>query len=534
MKDLKKPLVILMARVSSKQQKDKGFSIPAQLKKLRAYVAEKSLSIHQTFEIDETASKSNARIQFSKLMDLLESARKTDQKYAVLVEKFDRLTRNLSDADELNELCEGDHLEIHFVGENRVWKKGYSCHEWFVQNILTVASVYQNKHRSEEVAKGKREKLEQGGYPGFAPVGYKNQNANAKNRVIIADPDQYDLVKKCLTEIYPTCKYSLREMVEKMESMGVTNSKGKPLTLTGVRKMITRLFYTGYFEWAGEIWSNKGVDGDREPSYPIMITKAQYDRNQTILEGHCVNKKRKARVFNFRGLLTCVCGRTYQPHLQKDKVYHNCSRSGCGTVGFTEEELQKLFLDQLDFILPDEKAMTDLAKKLGEEVEILKEKSQDKIIYLKNRNAELDRKINRLYDRYDKEEILEDVFNSQYKRFTAEREENQAKLEGLEETRHLTVDNTAEILKLTATTFKDKYLESHGQGDFGKCNDMLKLMFKTVEVRKKDEHGYEVFPLHFLYNEPFNSLYLDGLDKRSRESETPFFEGRSLSYNSEL
>jgi hypothetical protein len=29
-------------------------------------------------------------------------------------------------------------------------------------------------------------------------------------------------------------------------------------------------------------------------------------------------------------------------------------------------------------------------------------------------------------------------------------------------------------------------------------------------------------------------LYLDGLDKRSRESETPFFEGRSLSYNSEL
>jgi hypothetical protein len=188
----------------------------------------------------------------------------------------------------------------------------------------------------------------------------------------------------------------------------------------------------------------------------------------------------------------------------------------------------------LDFILPDEKVMNDLLKKLGEEVEVLKEKSKDKITHLKNRNAELDRKINRLYDRYDKEEILEDVFNSQYKRFTAEREENQAILEDLEETKHLTVDNTAEILKLTTTTFKNKYLESYRQRDFEKCNQMLKLVYKTVEVRKKDEHGYEVFPLYFLYNEPFNSLYLDGLDKRSRQSETPFFEGRSLSYNQEI
>ncbi len=531
MKDLKKPLVILMARVSSKQQMDKGYSIPAQMKKLRKYAGEKSLSILQTFEIDETASKSHARIQFSKLMDVLESAKDTGQKYALLVEKSDRLTRNMSDAEDLDELCEADFLEIHFVDEHRVWDKNFNCHDWFMESIFRVSAVYENKRRASEVAKGKKEKLAQGGYPGLAPVGYIN---NPRTRAIEPDPERFDLVKKCLTEIYPTGKYSLREFKKEIERLGLTTrprkgeSKGYPLTMNAVRMMITRRFYTGDFDWAGKIYSNKGVNG--EPTYPIMITKAQYDRNQEILTGRCNNKKRKSRIFNFKGVLRCgVCGRAMLGHIQKNKIYYHCSQTKCGTLGFTEEELQKLFLDQLDSILPDEKAMKDLMKKLGDEVKILRETSQNQVTHLRKKRTELDQKIDRLYDNFDMEKISEDLFTEQYEKAKTEREEIQNQLDRLEEASEAKVESACEIIKLSKN-FKIKYLES----DTEKRNDMLKAIYKTVKVSRKDEDGSEFFPLYFIYNQPFDLLFLDGLDKKSRESETPYFEDSLVSYNKEL
>jgi len=63
---------------------------------------------------------------------------------------------------------------------------------------------------------------------------------------------------------------------------------------------------------------------------------------------------------------------------------------------------------------------------------------------------------------------------------------------------------------------------------------MLKAIYKTVKVSRKDEDGSEFFPLYFIYNQPFDLLFLDGLDKKSRESETPYFEDSLVSYNKEL
>src|SRR5262245_11126320 len=79
------------ARVSSKEQQREGFSIPAQLKLLRAYAETNGLDIVREIVDIETA-KQAGRPGFG---DMVAFFQKTRTCQVLLVEKTDRLYRNL-------------------------------------------------------------------------------------------------------------------------------------------------------------------------------------------------------------------------------------------------------------------------------------------------------------------------------------------------------------------------------------------------------------------------------------------------------
>ncbi len=103
---------VLYARVSSKDQEKDGFSIPAQLKLLRAYASDQELRVLQEF-IDVETAKQAGRSSFGQLLSFV---RRNRACRVVLVEKTDRLYRNLKDWVSVDEL----DLEVHFVKENVV------------------------------------------------------------------------------------------------------------------------------------------------------------------------------------------------------------------------------------------------------------------------------------------------------------------------------------------------------------------------------------------------------------------------------
>ncbi len=107
---------VIYARVSSKQQEEEGFSIPAQLKLLREYATEQAFEIVREFVDVETAKKAG-RENFGEMVEFLRRRHSTCR--VVLVEKTDRLYRNLRDYVTLDEL----DLDIHFVKENFVLAK---------------------------------------------------------------------------------------------------------------------------------------------------------------------------------------------------------------------------------------------------------------------------------------------------------------------------------------------------------------------------------------------------------------------------
>ena len=216
------PKAAIYARVSSKEQEKEGFSIPAQLKLLTAYAAEKGFSIVQQYVDVETAKRAG-RSAFTTMVEFFrrESKAKTAQNpcRVLLVEKTDRLYRNLKDWVTLDEL----DLEVHFAKENVVFSRDSRSSEKFIHGIKVLMAKNYIDNLSEETKKGMLEKAEQGIYPSFAPLGYINVQCGDK-RFIQPDPALAPVIQK-LFEWYATGNYSLLDLARKAKSEGLNYRK---------------------------------------------------------------------------------------------------------------------------------------------------------------------------------------------------------------------------------------------------------------------------------------------------------------------
>jgi DNA invertase Pin-like site-specific DNA recombinase len=153
----------LYARVSSKEQEREGFSIPAQQKLCREYARAHGLEVIAEFTDIETAKRSGR----SKLNELVAFVRKTSPRPVLLVEKTDRLYRNLKDYALIDDLA----VEVHFVKENAVISEESRSSEKFVHGIKVLVAKQYVDNLGEEASKGLREKAEQGHWPSVAPIG---------------------------------------------------------------------------------------------------------------------------------------------------------------------------------------------------------------------------------------------------------------------------------------------------------------------------------------------------------------------------
>jgi DNA invertase Pin-like site-specific DNA recombinase len=137
---------LLYARVSSKEQDKEGFSIPAQLKLLRDYARSEGIRVAEEY-VDVETAKQAGRSSFGKMVDYL---RKHSDAHIILVEKTDRLYRNLKDWVTLDEL----DLEIHFVKENVVLSPNARSSEKFLHGIKVLMAKNYIHNLSEETRKG--------------------------------------------------------------------------------------------------------------------------------------------------------------------------------------------------------------------------------------------------------------------------------------------------------------------------------------------------------------------------------------------
>src|SRR6202451_617774 len=170
---------VIYARVSSKEQEKEGYSIPAQLKLLKEYAAANGFTVSEEY-IDVETAKQTGRAAFGEMVAYLKAHPSVR---VMLVEKTDRLYRNLKDWVTIDEL----DVEMHFPKEGVVLSRESRSSEKFMHGIKVLMAKNYIDNLSEEARKGMQEKAEQGIWPTLAPLGYRNVVGTDGKKVI--EPD---------------------------------------------------------------------------------------------------------------------------------------------------------------------------------------------------------------------------------------------------------------------------------------------------------------------------------------------------------
>jgi len=120
---------VIIARVSTEEQKDAGNSLPAQLARLESYCERKGFEVIKKFSFDESVYKNN-REEFDRILDYILGLK---EKIVVCFDKVDRLSRNVFDmrVATLYEKALKDEVELHFPSDGQVINSKISAVEKF-------------------------------------------------------------------------------------------------------------------------------------------------------------------------------------------------------------------------------------------------------------------------------------------------------------------------------------------------------------------------------------------------------------------
>ena len=231
----------------------------------------------------------------------------------ILVEKTDRLYRNLKDWVTLDEL----DVEIHFVKENEIVSRSSGSSEKLIHGIKVLMAKNIIDNLSEETRKGMIEKARSGIYPSFAPVGYRNVDGPNGKRIIVPDPATAGVITELFAR-FRTGRYSLEGLVEELRGEGMT-LRGQKLYRSTAHQILRKRLYMGDFDWDGTTYQ-----GTHEP----LVTRESWQRVQELLDARAENKTRKVKHdFAFTGLVQCGhCGCLLVGELKKGKyVYYHCT-----------------------------------------------------------------------------------------------------------------------------------------------------------------------------------------------------------------
>jgi site-specific DNA recombinase len=321
---------VIYARVSSREQEQEGFSIPAQLKFNREYAQKTGFQIVREFVDIEAAGKAGRR-QFGEMVRYLE---KTPECRVVIAEKTDRLYRNLRDCLTL----EDQDIEIHLPKEAQVISKNARSQTKLMHGFHVLMARNYIENLREEVEKGMREKAEQGIYPSRPPIGYRNNKAE---HTIEVDSAKAPLARR-MFQLYATGNYSLLQLRDVLFT-----EFGQRLAKGYLDRLLKNPFYTGSFVWQGKLYRG---------SHTPLVDREQFDQVQKIFDGRNKPKYRK-HTFAFQGLLKCAydrCAVTAEIKKQKYTYYRCTGYRGPCDLPYMREELLGPRLGQIvkDIFIP--------------------------------------------------------------------------------------------------------------------------------------------------------------------------------------
>lgn len=353
----------LYARKSSESEERQVMSIDSQIKEMLQISEREGLEITGIKQESHSAKNTGQRPVFNEL--LLEIQ---DGKYdAILTWAPDRLSRNAGDLGAVVDLMDQGKLKMI-----RTYGQTFSNNpnEKFLLMILGSQAKLENDNRGINVKRGLRTRCEMGLWPGVAPLGYLNQKQMDQKCRVIIDEKRAPVIKKIFQKVAHE-QWSGRKIYNWLRhELNFYTRGNKPLTLSGVYRILDNSFYYGEFEYP------RGSGNVYQGVHKPIITKELFEQAQAQLKRDQI--VRESKEFAFTKLFVCgKCGSGISAEEKWKKlkaggsnryVYYSCSRARdryCKNKYIREKDLIKELLKLLDKVQINELGMQ---KKLEDEM----------------------------------------------------------------------------------------------------------------------------------------------------------------------
>jgi len=460
------------ARVSSKEQ-EQGFSLESQVKTLRGYATSHDLNTVKEFTFSESA-KQQGRKHFNSMLDYL---RQHQDVRAVIVEKTDRLCRNLNDFVLVESLVEELGLEVHLVKDGQVLRRDSKSQDKLVQGLFALLARNYILNLQEEILKGQVVKAEKGQYPGRALFGYAHDR---ETRTIVAHPAKASVVK-LMFELYSSGAFSVEGLRKK-----IIEETGERISKSMLHRILKSRFYLGLFTWRGREY--QGI-------HPSLVDSVTFERVQDVVYGRSKAKPRKHN-FPFSGLLKCAadgCAITAERHKEK-YVYYRCSY-GRGKHKFPPLPEHKL-ADMLGSALERIHILSEMAQAISDSTHRDRggdeAKRRGEISKLNQRISALQARTRKAYEDKLDAVIDEEFWRTSMERWSAQELQLKSALERasepIPEIHGLSVPRIMELAKRARTIY--------ASADFADRAQLLKMALLNC-----DTDGVNIYPT---YRQPFN------------------------------
>lgn len=303
---------VLYARVSTDKQAEKELSIPAQLEAMREYARQRSWRVLVEFVEPGASARTVDRPELQRLLSYIREA----QVGVVLVHKIDRLARNVYDHATIKALLQQRGTRLASVVENM----DDTVSGQLVENIMASIAQFYSANLAEEVRKGMRQKVANGGWPHKPPRGYVAVRARDGQEARIEFHHRDGPLMRRAFELYATGWYSMRVVASRLAGEGLVASNGGPIPQAHMRRLLANPFYVGRVRWQ---------ELDVQGNHPPLVTDALFAKVQAAILRRFRDPgvKGTVRGFPLRGLAICAhCRGRMTAERRRRWGYYRCSR----------------------------------------------------------------------------------------------------------------------------------------------------------------------------------------------------------------
>lgn len=490
--DWKNEKAIIYARVSSEEQKRKGFSLPAQVRELKAYCDGKFAEVVDVIETQESAGDIG-RKDFARMLDRI---RKEDIKN-IVVRHSDRLSRNPDDQATIKKMMKKEGRKLHCVQTGRVLD-AENYEDIFIMDIEGAVAARMIADLAKKTKDGQRQKCVDHEYPRCAPVGYLNA-VDPKNpdRVIIIKDEKRASHVISWFEKYASGKYSVKGLAKEIGNTDFRTREtekriSKPISQRSLCRVLRNRFYTGEFLWNGIIWQ-----GNYEP----LISKELFAKVQEILDEKAISLgvgRRDSDTFPFKKFLWCgFCGLRFTASMAKRqyKYYHCYKENGnCQQKSYRAEEIDKLLENGIGNIRLTEKSIQAIKEMIGKADVKQNAGDRKKLKECVVKISKADSKLKNLYG----DRLEEKISMKMYQDFEKEIREDRSYWES--ERAKLSKANLN--FKADAVAIMDmlgNLKESYGRQDILGKRRILEIILKQAVLKNGE--------IQFEWKEPFNLFF---------------------------